>query len=256
MVELYQIGALGDWVVDLDQAGLVVKMLPRSILLESYRMLLGAPDQRSLGGMIVLQIGIVRNHVKGCGKETVMSGPVNDPMTGLVTQGKRGPTIETVRELGTGIENETRREIAGVTAVIGIGTRIMAGTETRIEIGNVSALMAGAGTVTEITSVQVTSWTLPGTEITSVRAMNMTVVTCRKVMLIMVMVIPAIGSMNITEAMSSMVMASLKLSAQSDMSITVMIHTVKCQPITRGNLTMQNLKAPRKVRHTSKEFAA
>jgi len=70
----------------------------------------------------------------------------------------------------------------------------------------------------------------------------------------MVMVSPAITNMNITEAMSSMVMAKmdmgLKLSAQSDMIITVMIHTVRCQPIIRGNLTMQNLKIPRKVRHT------
>ena len=203
---------------------------------------------------------IVRNLVRGYGKETVMRDPVNDPMTGVVIQGKRGPTIEIVRELGTGTESETRRETVGVTAVIGIGTRIMAGTETRIEIGNVSDLTAGAGTVTEITSVQVTSRTLPGTEITSVHAMNMTVVTCRKVRLIIVMVNPAITSMNITEAMGSMVMAKmdmgLKPSAQSDMNITMMIHTVKWQPITRGNLTRQNLKSPRKVRHTRKKLAA
>lgn len=260
MVELFQIGVLGDWVVDLDQAGLVVKMLPRSILLESYRTLLGAPDQKSLGGMIVLQIGIVRNLVKGYGKETVMRDPVNDPMTGLVIQGKRGTTIEIVRELGTGTENKTRRETVGVTAVIGIGIRIMAGTETRIEIGNVSALMAGAGTVREIMSVQVMSRTLPGTEITSVRAMNMTVGTCRKLMLNMVMVSPAITNMNITEATSSMVMAKmdmgLKLSALNDMIITVMIRTVEWQPIIRGNLTMQNLKSLRKVRHTRKDLQA
>ena len=191
----------------------------------------------------------MRNLVRGYGKETVMRDPVNDPMTGLVIQGKRGPTIEIVRELGTGTESETRRETVGVTAVIGIGTRIMAGTETKIEIGNVSALTAGAGTVTEITSR-----TLPGTEITSVHDMNMTVVTCRKLMLIMVMVSPAITSMNITEAMSSMVMAKmdmgLKLSAQSDTIITMMIHIIKWQPIIRDNLRMQNLKSPRKVRHT------
>jgi len=242
VVELFQIGALGDWVVDLDQAGLAVKMLPRSILLESYRMLLGDPDQKSLGRMIVLQIVIVRNLVRGYGKETVMRDPVNDPMKGLVIRGKRGPTIEIARELGTGTEREIRRETVDVTAVIGIGTRIMAGTETRTEIGNVSALTAGAGTVTEITSVQVTSRTLPGTEITSVHDMNMTVVTCRKLMLIMVMVSPAITSMNITEAMGSMVMAKmnmgLKLSAQSDTIITMMIHIVKWQPIIRGNLKM------------------
>lgn len=244
--------------VDLDQAGLVVKMLPRSILLESSRMLLGAPDQKSLGGMIVLQIGIVRNLVKGYGKGTVMRDHGNDPMTGVVIQGMSGTNIEIVRELGTGTENEIRRETVGVTAVIGIGTRIMAGIETRIEIGNVSALMAGAGIVTEITSVQVTSRTLPGTEITSVRGMNMTVVTCRKLMLNMVMVSPAITNMNIIEAMSSMVMVKmdmgLRLSAQSDMIITVMIHhTVKWQPIIRVSLKMQNLKARRKVRHSRKE---
>lgn len=209
MVELFQIGVLGDWVVDLDQAGLVVKMLPRSILLESNRTLLGAPDQKSLGGMIVLQIGIVRNLVIGYGKEIVTRKLVNARMTGLVIviQGKIDTTIEIVRELVIGTENGTRRETVGVTAVIGIGTRIMAGIETRIETGNVSALMAGAGTVTEITSVQVTNKTLAGTEITSVRAMNMIVVTFRRVMLIMVMVSPAIASMSTTEVMNSMVMA-------------------------------------------------
>jgi len=209
VVELCQTGVLGDWVVDLDQAGLVVKMLHRSILLESNRTLLDAPDQKSLGGMIVLQTGIVRNHVKGYGKEIVMRKPVNAPMTGLVivTQGKIDTTIEIVREPVIGTENVTQRETVGVTAVIGIGTRITAGIETRIETGNVSALMAGAGTVTEITSVQVTNRTLPGTEIISVRAMNMTVVTCRRVMLIMGMASLAITSMSSTEAMNSMVMA-------------------------------------------------
>lgn len=209
MVELFQIGVLGDWVVDLDQAGLVVKMLPRSILLESNRTLLGAPDQKSLGGMIVLQIGIARNLVIGYGKEIVTRKLVNARMTGLVIviQGKIDTTIEIVRELVIGIEKGTRRETVGVTAVIGIGTRIMAGIETRTETGNVSALMAEAGTVTEITSVQVTNRTLAGTEITSVRAMNMNVVTCRRVMLIMVMVSLAITSMSTTEVMNSMVMA-------------------------------------------------
>ena len=209
MVELFQIGVLGDWVVDLDQAGLVVKMLPRSILLESNRMLLDDPDQKSLGGMIVLQIGIVRNLVIGYGKEIVTRKLVNARMTGpvIVIQGKIDTTIEIVRELVIGTENGTRRETVGVTGVIGIGTRIMAGIETRIETGNVSALMAGAETVTEITSVQVTNRTLAGTEITSVRAMNMIVVTCRRVMLIMVMVSLAITSMSTTEVTNSMVMA-------------------------------------------------
>ena len=209
MVELFQIGVLGDWVVDLDQAGLVVKMLPRSILLESNRMLLDDPDQKSLGGMIVLQIGIVRNLVIGYGKEIVTKKLVNARMTGpvIVIQGKIDTTIEIVRELVIGTENGTRRETVGVTGVIGIGTGIMAGIETRIETGNVSALMAGVETVTEITSVQVTNRTLAGTEITSVRAMNMIVVTCRRVMLIMVMVSLAITSMSTTEVTNSMVMA-------------------------------------------------
>ena len=175
-VELFQIGVLGDWVVDLDQAGLVVKMLARSILLGSNRMPLGAPDQKSLGGMIVLQIGIGRNLVKGYGKEIVMREPANVPMTGLVIviQEKKGTTIEIVRGLVTGSEKGIRKEIVDATAVIEIGTKIMVGT--RIEIGNVSALMtaimAGAGTVTEIMSVRVTTRTLPGieTEITSVHA--------------------------------------------------------------------------------------
>lgn len=145
----------------------------------------------------------------GYGKEIVTRKLVNARMTGLVIviQGKIDTTIETVRELVIGTENGTRRETVAVTAVIGIGTRIMAGIETRIETGNVSALMAGAGTVIEITSVQVTNKTLAGTEITSVRAMNMIVVTCRRVMLIMVMVRLAITSMSTTEVMNSMVMA-------------------------------------------------
>lgn len=145
----------------------------------------------------------------GYGKEIVTRKLVNARMTGLVIviQGKIDTTIETVRELVIGTENGTRRGTVAVTAVIGIGTRIMAGIETRIETGNVSALMAGAGTVIEITSVQVTNKTLAGTEITSVRAMNMIVVTCRRVMLIMVMVRLAITSMSTTEVMNSMVMA-------------------------------------------------
>lgn len=44
----------------------------------------------------------------------------------------------------------------------------------------------------------------------------------------------------------------MDMSAQSDMSITVMIHTVKWQPTTRGNLKMQNLQSLRKGRHTRK----
>lgn len=44
----------------------------------------------------------------------------------------------------------------------------------------------------------------------------------------------------------------MDMSAQSDMSITVMIHTVKWQPTIRGNLKMQNLQSPRKGRHMKK----
>jgi len=261
VVELFQIGVLGDWVVDLDQAGLVVKMLARSILLGSNRMLLGPPDQKSLGRMIVLQIGIGRNLVKGYEKEIVMREAVNVPMTRLVIviQEKIGTTIEIVRGLGTGTEKGTRKEIVDVTAVIEIGTKIMVGI--RIEIGNVSALMtaimAGAGTVTEIMSVPVMNRTLPGieTEITSVRATNWIVVTCRRVMLIMATVSVAITSMSNKKAKRHMVMAKMdmgmKLSAQSDMSITVMIRTARCQPTTKRNPT-QNKKLRRKVRHMTK----
>lgn len=93
------------------------------------------------------------------------------------------------------------------------------------------------------------SRTLPGTEteITSVHAMNMTVVTFRRVMLIMAMVTPAITS---TEAMSSMVIAKdmgMRLSAQS-----VIIRTVRWQTIIWDSLTMQNLKSLRKARHMRK----
>jgi hypothetical protein len=53
VVELFQIGVPGDWVVDLDRAELVVKMLTRSPQLGSNRVL-GAPDQRSLRRTIVV----------------------------------------------------------------------------------------------------------------------------------------------------------------------------------------------------------
>lgn len=57
VVELFQIGVPGDWVVDLDQAELVVKMLNRSSPL-GISSTLDAQDRRSLGEMSVVQIGI------------------------------------------------------------------------------------------------------------------------------------------------------------------------------------------------------
>ena len=259
MVELFQIGVPGDWVVDLDQAGLAVKVRTRSILLGSNSML-GGPDQKSLGGMIAMQIRIGRNHVKGYGIEIVMREPANVPMTRsmIAIQEKRGTTIEIVRGLGTRTEKGTGRETVGVTGVTEIGTGIMVGT--MIERGNVSALMTaimtGAGIVTEITRVQV---------------MNGTVVACTRGMLIMAMVrldmtetwlimsrITSITSMNNTKAMRHTVMVKMdmgmKLSAQSEVSVSiiVVIHTVRWQPTIRRDLTMQNLKPLRKVRHTRK----
>ena len=251
VVELFQIGAPGDWVVDLDQAELVVKMLTRRSQLGSNSML-GAPDQRSLGGMIIVQIGIGRSLVKGYEKEIAMRESVNAPMTELVIviQEKRGTTIEIGTRLGTGTEQGTGKEIMGVTVivivVIEIGTEIVVGI--MIERGTAIALMIAivreAGTVREITSVQVTKGT---------------VVTCMRGMLIMPMVrqsmteiwltmgrTMAMTNMSNTRVMRDMVMVKMdvgmKLSVQSDMSMSII----------RRNLTMQNLKALRKARHTRK----
>lgn len=51
---------------------------------EGCNSLLGNPDQRSLGGMIIMQIGILRNLGIECGKRTRMKEPVSVRMTGRV----------------------------------------------------------------------------------------------------------------------------------------------------------------------------
>uniref|UniRef100_A0A0E0M9I9 RRM domain-containing protein n=1 Tax=Oryza punctata TaxID=4537 RepID=A0A0E0M9I9_ORYPU len=211
--------------------------------------MLRAPDQRSLGlgGMIVMQIEVERNLVKGFGKEAMMRGPVSVSMTGFVImiQGKRGTTIKTVRGLETG----TKKEIVDMTVMIETSAEIM--VRNMKERGDVNALMtaigagAGAGTGIEIMSSQV---------------MNVTVDICVRGMLIM-----AMGSLSMTEiwlnmnkitAMRHMAMVkmNMELIAQSDMSRStiVMIHSVKWQATISHDLTTQNLKPPRKVRHTKK----
>jgi hypothetical protein len=194
--------------------------------------------------------------VKGYEKEIVMRNPVSAPMTELVIviHGKRS----TITEIGTGLEigteegTEKRNMAVTVTVIVivvietGTGTGIVVGI--MIERRTVAALMTAtvreAGTVREITNAQV---------------MNVTAVTCMRGMLIMPMVsrnmtetwlimgrIMAITSMSNTKVTRHMVMVKMdvgmKLSAQSDMSMTIIRH----------NQITQNLKALRKVRHTRK----
>jgi hypothetical protein len=267
VVELFQIGVPGDWVVDWDQAGWVVQILTKRILLGSNSMG-GVPDQKSLGGMIGVLKGIGRSLVKGYGKENVMRDPVNVHMTGLVIviHEKRSTTIETVRGLGTGREGKTGKESMAVTVTVivvtetGIGTGIAVGT--MIEKGTAPALMIaivrGAGIVVkEIMSVAVTS----GTVATCMRGMQ----TMAMVGQSMTKICPATGRimamaiMSNTKVMRHMVMVKMdvvmKLSTQRGMTMStiVLTRTVKWKPTIRCCLTMLNLKGLRKVRHMRKE---
>lgn len=260
--ELFQIGVLGDWVVGWDQAGWVVLILTKRIPLGSNNKV-DALDQKSLGGMIVVPIGIVKNLVKGYGKETVRRGPVNVRMTGLVIEiyEMRSITIETVRGLGIGREERTVKETTAVTVsvIVVTGTRIVVGT--MIEKGTVVALMIAivreAGTVVK--------------EIMSAPAMNVTVVTCMRGMQTMAMVgqsmtkiclvmgrIMAMVSMSNTKVMMHMVTVKMyvdmKLNTQSGMSTNIIVLTrmVKWKLTIRCRQTMLSQKALRKVRHMRK----
>lgn len=234
VVELFQIGVPGDWVVDLDQAELVVKMLNRSSPL-GISSTLDAQDRRSLGEMSVVQIGTARSLVKGHGKEIVMRELVNDPMTVLasVIQKKIDTTIGIGTGLGTGNEEGTGREIMVVTVtvsvivVIEIGTGIVVGIMRETVTVVMIAIVREAGTVREITSVQV---------------MNGTVVTCMREMLNLPTVSQnMIRNMAITMS-NTKAMMLMRRSAQSDMSMS----TIRC------NLTTQNLKALKRARHMMK----
>lgn len=264
VVELFQIGVPGDWVVDWDQAGWVVQILIKKILLGSNSMV-GVPDQRSLGGMIGVLKGIGRSLVKGYEKENVMRDPVNVHMTGLVIviHEKRSTTIETVRGLGTGREGKTGKESMAVTVTVtvivvtGTGTRIVVGT--MIEKGTVAALMIaivrGAGTVVKesapVTSGNVATCTR-GMQTMPMVGQNMTKI-CPVTGRIMAMDI-----MSNTKAMRHLVMVKMdvgmKLSTQRGMTMStiVLTRTVKWKQTIRCSLTMQNLKGLRKVRHTRK----
>ena len=234
VVELFQIGVPGDWVVDLDQAELVVKMLNRSSPL-GISSTLDAQDRRCLGEMSVVQIGTARSLVKGHGKEIVMRELVNDPMTVLasVIQKKIDTTIGIGTGLGTGNEEGTGREIMVVTVtvsvivVIEIGTGIVVGIMRETVTVVMIAIVREAGTVREITSVQV---------------MNGTVVTCMREMLNLPTVSQnMIRNMAITMS-NTKAMMLMRRSAQSDMSMS----TIRC------NLTTQNLKALKRARHMMK----
>lgn len=185
--------------------------------------------------MSVVQIGTARSLVKGHGKEIVMRELVNDPMTVLasVIQKKIDTTIGIGTGLGTGNEEGTGREIMVVTVtvsvivVIEIGTGIVVGIMRETVTVVMIAIVREAGTVREITSVQV---------------MNGTVVTCMREMLNLPTVSQnMIRNMAITMS-NTKAMMLMRRSAQSDMSMS----TIRC------NLTTQNLKALKRARHMMK----
>jgi len=262
VVEQFQIGVPGDWVVDWDQAGWVVQILIKKILLGSNSMV-GVPGQKSLGEMIGVLKGIGRSLVKGYGKENVMRDPVSIHMTGLVIviHEKRSTTIETVRGLVTRREGKIGKGSMAVTVTVivvtGIGTGIAVGT--MIEKGTVAALMIaivrGAGTVVKesapVTSGNVATCTR-GMQTMPMVGQNMTKI-CPVTGRIMAMDI-----MSNTKAMRHLVMVKMdvgmKLSTQRGMTMStiVLTRTVKWKQTIRCSLTMQNLKGLRKVRHMRK----
>lgn len=203
---------------------------------------LDAQDRRSLGEMSVVQIGTARSLVKGHGKEIVMRELVNDPMTVLasVIQKKIDTTIGIGTGLGTGNEEGTGREIMVVTVtvsvivVIEIGTGIVVGIMRETVTVVMIAIVREAGTVREITSVQV----MNGTVVTCMREMlNMPTVSQNMTEIWLVMIRNMAITMSNTKAMMLM-----RRSAQSDMSMS----TIRC------NLTTQNLKALKRARHMMK----
>jgi hypothetical protein len=217
-----------------------------------------ALDQRSLGGMIVVLIGIGRSLVKGFVKEIiVMREPVNAHMTGLVIviQEKKSTTTEIMTGLGTGSEERIGKEIMVVIVIVvtEIGTRIVVVTtiQKRTVVALMIGIVRGAGNGREI--------------------MNEIVVTCMRGVLTMLMVgsnmtkecqimdrIMAMACTSNTKAMSPMTMVKMdvgvKLSTQRGMSmVTIMwTHAVRWNPVIRCSLTMLNLMALRKVRHSRK----
>lgn len=266
VVELFRIGVPEDWVVGWDQAGWVVQMLTKRILLGTNSMV-GVPDQKSLGGMIVELIGIGRSPAKGYGKEIVMTEPVNVHMTGLVTviHEKRSTTIEIVKGLGTGREERTVKENMAVIVIV----TVIVVTETGI--GIVVAIMIEKGTVLVLMIAIVRGAGTVVKEIMSAPVTNGTVVTCMRGKQIMAMVdqgmtklypimgrIMAMVSMSSTKVMRHMVMVKIhvgmKLSTQSAMSMSTIVLTrmVKWKVTIKRSLTMLSLKALRKVRHTRK----
>lgn len=262
VAELFRIGVPGDWVVDWDQAGWVVQRLIKRILLGSSSRV-GVPDQKSLGGMIDVLIGIGRSPVKGYGKETVMKEPVSVHMTGLVIviHEKRSITIETVRGLGTGREERTGKEsmVVIVIVVTETGTGIAAVTmkEKRTGLALMIAIVRGAGIVVkEIMSAPVTNVTV-ATGMRGMRTMAMVGQSMTKICPVTGRIM-AMVSMSNTKVMRHMVMVKMdvgmKLSTRSGMirSIIVLIRTVKWKPIIRCSLTMLNLKGLRKERHMRK----
>lgn len=180
--------------------------------------------------------------MKGHGKEIVMRELVNDPMTVLasVIQKKIDTTIGIGTGLGTGNEEGTGREIMVVTVtvsvivVIEIGTGIVDGIMRETVTVVMIAIVREAGTVREITSVQV----MNGTVVTCMREMlNMPTVSQNMTEIWLVMIRNMAITMSNTKAMMLM-----RRSTQSDMSMS----TIRC------NLTTQNLKALKRARHMMK----
>jgi hypothetical protein len=178
-------------------------------------------------------------------------------MTGLVIviQEKKSTTTEIMTGLGTGSEERIGKEIMVVIVIVvtEIGTRIVVVTtiQKRTVVALMIGIVRGAGNGREI--------------------MNEIVVTCMRGVLTMLMVgsnmtkecqimdrIMAMASTSNTKAMSPMTMVKMdvgvKLSTQRGMSmVTIMwTHAVRWNPVIRCSLTMLNLMALRKVRHSRK----
>lgn len=139
VVELFLIGDLGDWVVDLDPQGLEVKKLTRSILAESNsKQHLAVPDRRSLGlekkdKLIGKENGL---EIGGVGTEIDVRNRVNDHMIGHETRILE--KIGTITEIVIETEKERGRR-KGTTAVNVIEVVIESEKETIA--GNLSAVL-------------------------------------------------------------------------------------------------------------------
>lgn len=201
--------------VELDQAGSVLKVLTTSVLL-GCNSLLGNPDQRSLGGMIIMQIGILRNLGKECGKRTRMKEPVSVRMTGrvIVNLEKGGTTVEIMIGHWTRTKGGTGKEIVGVNVIaavmIKVSTGIMVVTMIEEERGNTSGhittIVIVAGTMAKIMSMQITEMEV----VTCMRGVHMATVILgmKEIWLVMVRIMATMSS---AKVMMLMVMVKMVL---------------------------------------------